>query len=164
MSKTIDLGTCDGSRELDVQVASILYHIEHLHPSWYRYEVLAFYEEGNPLIRYSYDEDACNAKMHANGVNSDDGTADSLPYYSSDPTAFKEVIDYVRKHGGQIAIGIFPLCSVVSVRKATDTVISDVPDDYVAPASSAYLDESDIALAGCTAFVAVYGGKQETSE
>jgi hypothetical protein len=42
------------TREIDVEVGSILYHTEHLHVDWYPHEIIGFYEEGYPLMVYSF--------------------------------------------------------------------------------------------------------------
>lgn len=73
-------------RELDALMAEkvLEYKVERVKPDWYPLEVLLFYWEGSPVISYSYDADACNALMYANGKDSAAGNAPPLPHYSSE--------------------------------------------------------------------------------
>jgi hypothetical protein len=145
------------TREIDVEVGSILYHTEHLHVNWYPHEIIGFYEEGYPLMVYSFDKHACNAIMYANGVDEKGGNARSLPDYSTDLRDFQQVIDWTRRHGGFISIWIKPDACIVSVQKSEE----DIAVEYKAHASGITLDDSDIALAACQAFVVAYKQKDE---
>lgn len=73
-------------RTLDCIVAEEVLGLEArwVKPDWYQFEVVCFYQSGFPLMVYSYDENACNACMHRNGVDDSDGTAQSLPHYSGE--------------------------------------------------------------------------------
>lgn len=83
------------SRQLDCDIAQNVldYHAEWVKPSWYAFPVLCFYRKGSPLIKYSYDENGCNAMMFRNGVDDSAGTAPPLPQYSENIEDAWEVVE-----------------------------------------------------------------------
>lgn len=89
--------------EIDIAIAEKVFgfKVNKVKPDWYPYEVLLFYHEGDPLISYSWDENACNAMMHANGRDGSDGTAPPLPHYSVEPEGREwEIVDaMIELHG-----------------------------------------------------------------
>ena len=140
-------------RNLDVQVGSILYRTEYLKVDWYPLEILGFYEQGNQYLVYSYDENACNAKLYCNSVDATDGFVPALPFYSTRLEAFQEVINWMLEHGGSMTIQILPDRCIVSVNTSFD---STGVIEYTSPAPKVIIGNSDIALAGCQAFINAY--------
>ena len=76
----------EDNRQLDIMIAEHVlgYVTRRIKPSWYKYEVILFFEKDHPLVIYSFDENSCNAMMYANGVDEKDGTAQALPFYSTE--------------------------------------------------------------------------------
>jgi hypothetical protein len=89
---------------MDCGVAEIVMgmRVERVFPPWYHdgaIEVSCFYEPNNPLMIYSWDKNACNARMCRNGQNECDGTAESLPFYTADPAAMMDVLERMAQLG-----------------------------------------------------------------
>ena len=93
-------------REIDVLVAEHVmgFHVERIKPDWYPHEVTLFFRPGNPLVEYSYDENACNAMMHRNGKDDSDGTASPLPFYSEEIEHAWEVVEKLAANGWNVAV------------------------------------------------------------
>lgn len=78
------------------------YEVRRVKPSWYPHEVLTFFWRDSklPLMAYSYDQNACNASMYANGVDASDGYAQPLPSWSEDSDGMVwEVVDTMIERG-----------------------------------------------------------------
>lgn len=94
----------DSLRELDCQIAEHVlgYEVRTVKPDWYPHEVRCFFwrESNLPLMAYSYDQNACNASMYANGIDMKDGYAQALPRWSGDSDGMVwEVVHAMIKRG-----------------------------------------------------------------
>lgn len=64
-----------------------------LYPSYYPTPVLGLFESKNMSIVYSFDVDACNARMYRNGKDDRDGYAQLLPFFSNpDDEKFENMV------------------------------------------------------------------------
>lgn len=75
------------SRELDCLVAEKIlgYRVQITKPDWYDREVWLFFDDEFPgIIRYTWDSNACNARMNMDQKDPKKGAADPLPFYSSE--------------------------------------------------------------------------------
>lgn len=112
----VDINKLD-SRELDMLVAEYVFglHVEVVKPTWYDREVMLFISPESGLIIYSYDTNGCNAMMYRNGVDSKDGIAEPLPFFSLDDTIVWEIIDQLRGNGWRVNIHVEPESVEVNV-------------------------------------------------
>lgn len=96
--------TTEQEEDLNVAVAERVLgmSIRRTTPEWYGREVTLFYWPNDPLIAYSWDENACNAMMYRNGKDDSNGTAPSLPFYDSDLDQAWEVVLTLRERGGDV--------------------------------------------------------------
>lgn len=151
--KQVDTTTDRDLWKLNIQVGSILYHTEVLNTPWYHGgPVTGFYEPGNPLMVYSFDAKSCGAIMYRNGVDEKDGTASPLPDYAAQLGDFQEVMDWVKAQGGSLVIRTTTKYSIVSIHNKEGKRVT-----YQAPEPKITVDDSAIALAGCHAFIELYG-------
>ena len=78
----------DPLREVDCLLAQhvLNYEMQIVNPDWYPHEVRCFIwrDSKSPLMAYSYDQNACNASMFANGKDEKDGYAQPLPRWSGE--------------------------------------------------------------------------------
>ncbi len=88
-------------RQLDLVVAEHVFGLvpRKVKPDWYKLEVTLFSYPNDPLITYSFDENACNACMHRNGVDEKAGTARPLPFWACEDEGATEVVREMEGRG-----------------------------------------------------------------
>lgn len=89
------------ARPLDHLIAVHVFGLEAqtVQPTWYKLPVTLYRYPGDSIWTYSYDDDACNACMHRNGVDDRDGTARPLPFWANEMEYAWEVVEQMKAHG-----------------------------------------------------------------